>query len=127
MASTTNSTSSTNNNANTNNNNMEQLFYDDSNDSSTTNLNSNFNEDELNAYEIRLEQQKVFLEYSSSICGGLSDESATAKTSANFENEAACMAEQLQSTSNVDTSASSNRYFIVGYPPKIQKCHLKRI
>ena len=42
----------------------QEQFFEDSNDSAT--LNSNFNEEneeELNAYEIRLEQQKVFLEY----------------------------------------------------------------
>jgi hypothetical protein len=43
-------------------NGTSEQFYEDSNDS--TQLNSQFGDDELNAYEIRLEQQKVFLEYS---------------------------------------------------------------
>ena len=61
--------SNSNNMVNTQLGNSNEQFYEDSNDS--TNLNSNFNEedDELNAYEIRLEQQKVFLEYSNA-CNG---------------------------------------------------------
>jgi len=68
------SSSNTNNintvNAQSGTTNSNEQFFEDSNDS--TNLNSNFNDDddELNAYEIRLEQQKVFLEYSNACNNG---------------------------------------------------------
>jgi trimeric autotransporter adhesin len=83
--------SSSTNNINTTNapqlgtSNSNEQFFEDSNDS--TNLNSNFNDDEeeLNAYEIRLEQQKVFLEFSNA-CNNNGDE-ANKRSCSTLNNE----------------------------------------
>ena len=123
--------------------NSNEQFYEDSNDS--TNLNSNFNEedDELNAYEIRLEQQKVFLEYSSACNGedikrnGLISQNETSQQcvkdlGAHEQNvltlDNGAVNNNVEMSNGVDNSTVSNQQFNQSYGIKNRnfKCYFRK-